>query len=139
VRRILEVEIAKIAAKGRNEEDMKRIGAALERMDADIEGGGIGLDGDSDFHYALAQATHNQVLLKVVDLCTQLTYDARRDTLEIPNESSKALKEHRKISEAIAANDAKQASLLMQRHLARAVRTVTAGVKTATHRKKARS
>ena len=138
VRRILEVEIARIAAQRRTGEDEQRIEESLVRMQTDIDAGGIGLDGDSDFHYALSRATHNQVLLKVVDVITQLTYEARRDTLELPDESMKALREHRKIAEAIARADPREAGLLMQRHLDRAVRNVETGVKSAPRAARAR-
>ena len=124
VRRILEVEIAAIAAERRTEEDLRRIGESLATMDGDIQRGGIGLDGDSDFHYSLAQAAHNQVLLKVVDTITQITYETRRDTLELSHESAKALEEHRGIAAAVTRGDPREAGLLMQRHLARAVRNV---------------
>lgn len=124
VRRILEVEIAEMAADRRTEDDLQKIADSLLRMETDIVGGGIGLDGDSDFHYALARATHNQVLLNVVDTITQVTYETRRDTLELPHEPGKALQEHKGIAEAVGRGDVASSGELMRAHLARAVRNV---------------
>jgi GntR family transcriptional repressor for pyruvate dehydrogenase complex len=134
VRRVLEVEIAGMAADRRSAEDLACIEKSLADMQTDIARGGIGLDGDSDFHYALAQAVHNQVLLKVVDTITQITHETRRDTLELPEEPGEALEEHRRIAEAVRAADAHQAALLMRRHLARAVRNVEAVARAAGRR-----
>jgi GntR family transcriptional regulator, transcriptional repressor for pyruvate dehydrogenase complex len=125
VRKILEVKIAELAAKRRNSEDLKRIADSVAFMEKEMREGGIGLEGDSLFHYSLAQATHNQVLLKVMDMWTQLTFETRRDTLERPNESEMALEDHRHIAAAISDNDAHTASLLMQRHLERAIIAVS--------------
>ena len=125
VRKILEVKIAEISAKRRNSGDLKRIADSLAFMEKQIEEGNIALEGDSRFHYSLAQATHNQVLLKLMDVWTQLTFQTRRGTLERPKDSAKALAEHKKIAEAIAGSNPKAAALLMQRHLARAIKVIS--------------
>jgi len=125
VRMILEVEIAKLAAERRNEEDLARIDESLVSMKKDIVEGGIGLVGDSDFHYSLAKAAHNEVLLKVIDIWTQLSFEMRRDTLELPGESEKALDDHKKILNSIRDQDAQKAATLMHRHLAKAMRNIS--------------
>jgi GntR family transcriptional repressor for pyruvate dehydrogenase complex len=125
VRKILEVKIAEIAAKRRNSGDLKRIAESLAFMEKQIEEGNIALEGDSRFHYSLAQATHNQVLLKLMDMWTQLTFETRRGTLERPKDSANALAEHKKIAEAIAESNPKAAALFMQRHLARAIKVIS--------------
>jgi GntR family transcriptional regulator, transcriptional repressor for pyruvate dehydrogenase complex len=125
VRKILEVRIAEIAARRRNSGDLKRIADSLAFMEKQIKEGRIALEGDSRFHYSLAQATHNQVLLKLMYMWTELVFETRRGTLERPKDSANALAEHRKIAEAIEGGNPKAAGLLMQRHLARAVKVIS--------------
>jgi GntR family transcriptional repressor for pyruvate dehydrogenase complex len=124
VRKILEVKIAEIATQRRNRADLMRIKNSIEFMEKEIMEGGIGLEGDSRFHYSVAQATHNQVLLKLMDMWTQMSFETRRDTLERPHDAVKALAEHKKIAKAIAGNSPKMAAILMQRHISKAIKAV---------------
>ena len=125
VREILEVKISEMAARRRTAADMKRIADSLSIMQSDLERGGIGIEGDSQFHYSVAQATHNQVLIKLIKMWTQLSFEARRDTLERPHDAVKALAEHRKIAAAIEAGDAKGAASLMHHHITKAIKAVS--------------
>src|SRR5216683_1387665 len=66
-REALEVKLAELAAVRRSEEDLAAMQAALQRMEEEIGGGGLGTDGDAGFHHAIALAARNEVLLHLID------------------------------------------------------------------------
>lgn len=122
-RRVLEGEIAAIAAQSANRRDITAMTTALESMEADAANGILPLQGDRDFHSAIVQACGNSVLIDTV----QRFWDARRgpmfermvDHFETPQSWSAAIDEHRKILAAIHAHDAAQARTAMHEHMDR--------------------
>ncbi len=133
VRMILENEIAKLAAQRRTEEDLKLISDSLEFMKKEVAEGKIGLEGDNVFHESVAKATHNSVLLKVMDMWRNLTSDTRRATLELPGQPQKTLEDHKKIFEAIKEANPTKAAEAMRVHLTKAIKNVEAGNKKNAH------
>ncbi|MXO81450.1 GntR family transcriptional regulator, partial [Paenibacillus sp. OT2-17] len=67
VRSVLELEIARLAALRRNDEDLHLMRAALDRRAATLAAGDLSgyLDADITFHLAVAGATRNKVLTDV--------------------------------------------------------------------------
>ncbi|HEX2315129.1 MAG TPA: FadR/GntR family transcriptional regulator [Thermomonospora sp.] len=67
VRRALETEAARLAALRRTDEDVARIRAALARCEELAESGDrcAFVEADLDFHMAVAEATHNRVLIEL--------------------------------------------------------------------------
>jgi len=57
-RRILETEIARLAALLRTEEDIASMESSIDLMREDITDGGIGVESDTSFHNAIAVASH---------------------------------------------------------------------------------
>lgn len=55
VRRAIECETARLAAEHAQPEDLKAIRISLAGMQAEINAGGLGVGGDSDFHAAVAK------------------------------------------------------------------------------------
>ena len=127
VRIIFESSTAKLAARRRDEEDLKRIEESLAFMDEEIRGGGIGLEGDNRFHRTVAQATHNDVLVKMANMLEGLLADTRRVTLEKPGIPEESLEDHKAIYEAIRKKGEKQAELTMKTHLGKAHRMASHG------------
>jgi GntR family transcriptional repressor for pyruvate dehydrogenase complex len=117
---ILESATAKLAARRRDEEDIRQIHETLLFMEREIEKGQIGLVGDHNFHVAVAKSTHNQVLMKIANMLEGLLADSRRATLEIPGIPREALDDHRNILEAIRKKSEKEAVALMKAHLRKA-------------------
>ena len=120
-RRVVEGEIALIAATQASRKQRDAMRAALDTMTADANRGILPLDGDRDFHTAIAQACGNTVLLETV----QRFWDSRRGPLftrlggyfETMHSWQAAIAEHEAIFSAICAHDGPAARVAMQAHM----------------------
>jgi GntR family transcriptional regulator, transcriptional repressor for pyruvate dehydrogenase complex len=118
VRLFLEIEVARLAAIRRDEEDLKKIHEAIEEMESAIRRGETGLLGDNAFHKALAVATSNTVLQQLLLLCGNLLELEREEHLSSSKtESKKALIQHKKLAHAIEQGDDKRAQTIMRDHI----------------------
>lgn len=124
VRLLLEVEIAKIAAKRVDSNEILDIENALNIMEKEIEEGEIGIEGDNTFHNALAKAAGNYAMYKMLNMCGDLLSSNRLATLKIPNQPQKSLEDHRKIFQAVKNGNEKEAAILMKQHLIKAQRNL---------------
>lgn len=120
-RRVIEGEIASLAATQAKRKHMDAIRAAIAFMQDDADRGVAPLAGDRAFHTAIAQACDNVVLLETV----QTFWDARRgplferlgDYFETVPSWRMAIAEHEVVLAAIAARDAQAARAAMQQHM----------------------
>lgn len=119
-RLVIETEYARIAAKCRTEEDLHAINESLKLMEEEIERGGIGLQGDNDFHRAVAMATHNSVFLKMLKVSKSLLSKTRETTLSIQGQPKLSVYDHRIIYEAIKESNPDEAAKRMHEHLTKA-------------------
>jgi GntR family transcriptional repressor for pyruvate dehydrogenase complex len=118
VRLFLEIEVVRLAAERRTEEDLRRLEDAVERMRQDIDNGGTGLDGDNEFHEALADAANNRVLQEFVGLCGDLLEVEREEHLRTrADEPRRALRQHYDILEAVRKQDTDEARRVMEDHI----------------------
>lgn len=123
-RRVIEGEIASLAATQAKRKHIQSIRDAIDLMLEDTGRGVAPLAGDRAFHTAIAQACDNVVLLETV----QTFWDARRgplferlgDYFENPASWNAALLEHAAVLEAVRAHDAGAARDAMQSHLKKA-------------------
>ena len=116
-RLIIETEFAKLAAREYTASDIKAIELSLVHMKQEISDGGIGLNGDNEFHEAVVQATHNNVFMKMLLMSKSLLSKTREATLRIENQPESSLADHREIYEAIRDRNAETAADLMNQHL----------------------
>ena len=120
-RRVIEGEIASLAATQAKRKHIQAIQGAIDLMQEDTERGIAPLAGDRAFHTAIAQACDNVVLLETV----QTFWDARRgplferlgDYFETVPSWRMAIAEHEAVLEAIRAHDAQAARAAMQQHM----------------------
>jgi len=113
----LETKIAALAAVRRTDEDLARIDDALHGMEADIESGGRGVEGDELFHGAVTAAAHSLLLARLMDEIGDLIRETRIESLSQPGRPKKSLAGHRAIAEAIRTGDAKTAAAAMHAHV----------------------
>ncbi len=113
----LETKIAALAARRRTEEDLARIDEALHAMQADIEAGGRGVEGDERFHGAVTAAAHSLLLARLMDEIGDLIRETRIESLSQPDRPARSLAGHRAIAEAIRAGDAGAAAEAMHAHV----------------------
>ena len=123
-RRVIEGEIASMAATDASRKQIDAIGTAIASMHHDADSGVQPRAGDRAFHLAVAQAAGNVVLLETV----QTFWDARRgplfeklgDHFETVPSWRKAIAEHEIVYAAIRAHDGAAARDAMQHHLEKA-------------------
>ena len=125
-RSILEVHGASLAARLRTDADLDRMHEAVEAMAAAIYGSVAWLDGDVEFHQAIATATHNTYVMQVVGFVSERV---RESILAVGEHRSDDMaqvteREHRRILAAIEAQDESAAQQAMQTHLAGAAQRV---------------
>lgn len=126
VRRSIEGDAAALAAVRCTPDELARISEALAAIDAAVAAGGDGVDEDLAFHRAIAESTHNPVMVATVRYLGRVLRDGIRVTRA--NEARHAplgeevRAEHLAIVEAITARDAKTARAAARRHMKQAAR-----------------
>jgi GntR family transcriptional repressor for pyruvate dehydrogenase complex len=124
VRTILEKECAALAAQRRTDDD----GVALRRVLADAEQGFADPESfvvaDSALHLAIAAATHNPALARLLEPVVQPLRERLQATALLPSAREHATQEHRRVVERILAGDSEGARAAMAEHLGRVVEEI---------------
>jgi GntR family transcriptional regulator, transcriptional repressor for pyruvate dehydrogenase complex len=116
-RRIIEEDIAGLAAERASEEELLKIEASVEALRVALPDPDACLAADLRFHIAIAEAAHNQVLLNSVQLLRNLMKQWILLKLQIPGTAEKVLEQHEGILSALRARDAGLARSCMSKHL----------------------
>ena len=117
VRHLLEPQIAAVAATRAGSDEVKRLADILEEQQQQLEKGESGVDADTAFHFALASATHNSALVKVVSAVEDILRLSRDRSLQEPGRAKRSLVSHLQILEKVKAGDAEGARVAMEYHL----------------------
>jgi GntR family transcriptional repressor for pyruvate dehydrogenase complex len=128
VRRLLEVEIAGLAAERRTQDDLDALAAVL----ADTAQVGDDCDGwlknDMAFHALLAKSTKNELFSLLLDSIADIMVSVRRLGFHVPNASARTLRYHGAILKKVRAGDRAGARSAMSDHLDEAEATMRAAV-----------
>lgn len=116
-RKLIETELSGLAAERATAEDLKQIGAHLDRMESSLQRSVEFLQADIEFHLAIGQAAHNSILMNALNLIRNLLQKWIGSTLQVPGVSEKALEHHKAIFFAIAKKNASAARAAMLAHL----------------------
>ena len=117
VRRMIEPALTRRAALQASCKAIVDMEAILQRQEAKVRAGELGIEEDSEFHYAIALASENSAVLKVVDVLMDLLRDTREQSLQVEGRQEKSLAGHRRILAALKRGDASGAEAAMRRHL----------------------
>jgi GntR family transcriptional repressor for pyruvate dehydrogenase complex len=120
VRAHLEALAVRLACERRTDEDIARLEDVLARTDALLLEGGNIVKMDTEFHMALVDATHNSVLVRVLNAFYRFT--ARRRTVLFADHEHGIVSaaDHRKLLKHIVRRDAAKAESAILRHMDRA-------------------
>jgi len=122
-RKTVEPYIAALAAGQRSNASLKRLDEILDSVEADPSDRTIFTEGDRKFHKAIAEATDNPVLVSMMSIVHELMGHRlwltlmMNSTLATAGRVQEALGEHRRVYEAIKAQDEKAAAARMKEHL----------------------
>ncbi len=130
-RALIEPEVAAEAAINIKRRQLDGVAASIALMEADAKLGRIPTAGDRQFHVRIAEAAGNGVLVSVVG---QL-FDGRANPLfvklagyfESPKSWAAAIREHRRVLDALAAHDADAARAAMRSHMQLSHKRFSAG------------
>lgn len=116
-REAMETKLAALAAQRRTDEDMQEIDAALAGMEREIGEGDRGVKGDERFHAAVTAAGHSPLLATLMAEISELIKETRIESLSQPGRPTSSLEGHRRIAEAIRAQDPEAAAAAMRDHI----------------------
>jgi GntR family transcriptional repressor for pyruvate dehydrogenase complex len=116
-RKMLEPPLAARAATHASVEEISEMEEILQRQEEKQGQGEAAMSEDAEFHYSVALASGNSVVLKVIDTIMDLLRDTRERSLQVEGRPQKSLAGHRRILAAIKRHDAEAAKAAMRRHI----------------------
>jgi GntR family transcriptional repressor for pyruvate dehydrogenase complex len=124
-RKLLEKDLAGLAAERGTEAEILAIGQTVNLMKNTFISGGSFLDCDMNFHLAIAKAAHNGVLGNAVQLLRNLMRHWIHFIVMSPSVRTRVLKQHQSIYKAIRERNPRAARRAMEAHLEETVPLVT--------------
>jgi GntR family transcriptional regulator, transcriptional repressor for pyruvate dehydrogenase complex len=119
VRAVLEHTAIELACARRDDEDLATLDRILEETEGIIDEKGNIADADNAFHLALVSATHNAILVRVVNSFYEFTLARRRQSFARLQLAKTQHRQHKEIVEAVRARDAVRATKLIHAHIER--------------------
>lgn len=117
VRKMLEPEIAALAAQKRTSTDLFHLESVLGEQEEAIRSGDTGSDYDERFHQLLAEASKNPVLLEMVRALHDSFAESRAEITQSDARKVASLEAHKSIVEAVRNRHGMQAERAMREHL----------------------
>jgi len=117
VREIFEPEIAALAALRASDEQIVALRDAVATMDGAINDGETYIEGDLDFHLALAEASQNALIPVLIDSIVDLLREQRKAIFLVAGGPQRGQYHHKRILEAVSRHDAQAAREAMRAHL----------------------
>jgi GntR family transcriptional repressor for pyruvate dehydrogenase complex len=124
VRQMIEPALAARAAANATEQEVAQLEDILRRQAEKMRRGEETVEEDSEFHYSLALAARNTVILKVLDVLMDLLRESRSRSLQVPGRSERSYAGHLRILKAIKRRDGVAAERAARQHLSEIQRIV---------------
>ncbi|WP_319542640.1 FadR/GntR family transcriptional regulator [uncultured Pseudodesulfovibrio sp.] len=118
VRKMLEPEIAALAAVNGSPDQLTRLEDVLINQEHAVRRGDSGAGYDHAFHQLLAEASGNPVLKEMVMVLHEGFAKSRAEEVQSPERQQASIRAHRAIVEAVKNGRAMQAERAMREHLA---------------------
>jgi GntR family transcriptional repressor for pyruvate dehydrogenase complex len=117
VRRMIEPALAARAAANATEEELSRLEDILRRQAEKVRRGEPSIEEDSEFHYTIALAARNSVVLRVLDVLMDLLRESRQRSLQVKGRPERSCAGHQRILRAIKRRDGPAAEAAVRKHL----------------------
>jgi GntR family transcriptional repressor for pyruvate dehydrogenase complex len=122
VRKFIETGCASLAALRRTDEDLRRLAETIEEMKQALSDEAIGEKADVRFHLQIAHASHNSLLVHMMESLTERLQDSMKVSRRLWFYSERAtaerlFQEHTEIFDAIRKRDDRLAGETMMNHL----------------------
>lgn len=116
-RRMLEPPLAARAATHASNGEIAGMDEILRRQDKKVRQGELAVEEDTEFHYRIALASGNSVVLKVMDVVMDLLRETRSRSLQTEGRPQKSLAGHKRILAAMKRHDPAAAEAAMRAHI----------------------
>ena len=116
-RKIIEVELARLAAVNATEENIAAMFDALEKARENIKSKNKYLEYEMIFHENIFKSSGNRILTALMASINNLLLESRKKTVKFFPDLSLSLKQHYKIFQSIKENNSEKAGQLMLEHL----------------------
>jgi GntR family transcriptional repressor for pyruvate dehydrogenase complex len=124
LRKLIEPQIASLAAERATARDIHRLKAVLAKQKEQVERGATGVDADTELHFAIGQATQNQAIKKLVSGLLDVLSRSREDSLQTKLRRQASIDSHRAIVAAIEQHDGSKARDAMRHHIEQVAKSV---------------
>jgi GntR family transcriptional repressor for pyruvate dehydrogenase complex len=118
LRKIIEPEVAQIAAGNAKSEEIEELEKILREQENDVIGGGQGVHIDSSFHHLLSRMAKNRVLERLSMVLMDLLSQTRDEYLQSEERRRISVKGHQRILDAVKSGNGRAARQAMLKHLA---------------------
>lgn len=125
MRKLIEPQIAALAAERASKRDVERMREILRKQREQISQGVMAVEADAEFHFSIGQATQNQALQKLVSGLMELLSHSREESLQTPGRSAASLASHIRILSAIEDHDKGRARNAMLNHIEKVEQNIT--------------
>ncbi|EMA6342177.1 FadR family transcriptional regulator [Bacillus cytotoxicus] len=130
VRKVLEVGAVRAAATKRTEDNLQNMRHWLDEMEKGIGDEKAGEKADFHFHMAIAEASHNKILLELMNHVSEMIAETIGESRRIilygeQTTAERLLEEHQAIYEAVLGQDIDSAQQAMLNHLTNVEHIVT--------------
>lgn len=117
-RLVVEVEVARLAAQRRTEDDLRRLAEALDEQQQQLRGDVSKLLAiAANFNLLLAEAAHNEVLVAIIEQFLNLMVERAPKVYSLDGFREWDVAEHRALFEAVEAQNAELSAGLMRAHI----------------------
>lgn len=117
MRKMLEPPLARAAAFRATAEDVRALEQIVVRQSQRVKAGEVAIEEDNEFHYRIATAAKNRVVLRTMDVIMDLLRESRMRSLQGPGRAERSLEGHRRILDAIRRRDPEGAAQNMLTHI----------------------
>ncbi len=129
-RLLIEPKVASLAAQRATIEDINKLQKLLIEMKEVIDKKENHSDIDIEFHTAIARATQNPIIERIIPIIIESIIEGYFETINVPGSAKKALNYHTNIFEAIRNGNPENAEKEMQEHLKATLEDITTVEKT---------
>jgi GntR family transcriptional repressor for pyruvate dehydrogenase complex len=117
VRRMFEPALARVAAERATESDLQELERILGQQRQKVEAGLSTISEDTAFHSALARATHNEIVVRIMETLNDLLVGSRKLTLQQKGRPLRSMRGHEAVVAALRRHDAEGAAQAMTAHI----------------------
>lgn len=124
MRKLIEPQIAALAAERATRDDIDRLKEIVGKQAAAVARGDTGVEADAELHFAIGRATRNQALQKLISGLMEMLSRSREESLQTGKRRQSSIDAHRRIIAAIEKHDQNRARSEMLRHIEEVEETV---------------